>query len=173
MIRRPPRSTLFPYTTLFRSGRDAERAYRLHGLGVENLRPEVREEEVYLLAPVLGRNLAEEFPLEVRLVLKKLLALLRRGLVVLVLREVPRHVAAEGHDLVAHVHERVEEVALPQRGLADVVCVRAGPRGVENSQRSPPLIPTKVVGTHGRWLRLWQLARPNQSRISSGVCADA
>src|SRR3712207_7986426 len=28
MIRRPPRSTLFPYTTLFRSG-------RLHELGVE------------------------------------------------------------------------------------------------------------------------------------------
>src|SRR2546422_6295279 len=27
MIRRPPRSTLFPYTTLFRSG-------RLHGIGV-------------------------------------------------------------------------------------------------------------------------------------------
>src|SRR5436309_4484270 len=25
MIRRPPRSTLFPYTTLFRSGADAER----------------------------------------------------------------------------------------------------------------------------------------------------
>src|SRR2546427_6736237 len=25
MIRRPPRSTLFPYTTLFRSGEDAER----------------------------------------------------------------------------------------------------------------------------------------------------
>src|SRR3712207_6903512 len=25
MIRRPPRSTLFPYTTLFRSGRDRER----------------------------------------------------------------------------------------------------------------------------------------------------
>src|SRR3712207_6919815 len=25
MIRRPPRSTLFPYTTLFRSGRPAER----------------------------------------------------------------------------------------------------------------------------------------------------
>src|SRR3712207_8267956 len=25
MIRRPPRSTLFPYTTLFRSDRDAER----------------------------------------------------------------------------------------------------------------------------------------------------
>src|SRR2546422_7688732 len=26
MIRRPPRSTLFPYTTLFRSGRDAGRS---------------------------------------------------------------------------------------------------------------------------------------------------
>src|SRR3712207_6998592 len=25
MIRRPPRSTLFPYTTLFRSGKDVER----------------------------------------------------------------------------------------------------------------------------------------------------
>src|SRR2546422_5879724 len=25
MIRRPPRSTLFPYTTLFRSGRDSEK----------------------------------------------------------------------------------------------------------------------------------------------------
>src|SRR5256885_9652539 len=28
MIRRPPRSTLFPYTTLFRSGRPAEREIR-------------------------------------------------------------------------------------------------------------------------------------------------
>src|SRR2546426_6584395 len=27
MIRRPPRSTLFPYTTLFRSRRDGRRAY--------------------------------------------------------------------------------------------------------------------------------------------------
>src|SRR5690349_23968847 len=32
MIRRPPRSTLFPYTTLFRSQLDsADRIYRLHG----------------------------------------------------------------------------------------------------------------------------------------------
>src|SRR2546430_5485418 len=30
MIRRPPRSTLFPYTTLFRSG-DAEQVPRSHG----------------------------------------------------------------------------------------------------------------------------------------------
>src|SRR3712207_7862281 len=29
MIRRPPRSTLFPYTTLFRSADDADRAARL------------------------------------------------------------------------------------------------------------------------------------------------
>src|SRR5260221_2290225 len=27
MIRRPPRSTLFPYTTLFRSGEEAKRVY--------------------------------------------------------------------------------------------------------------------------------------------------
>src|SRR5690554_7423226 len=30
MIRRPPRSTLFPYTTLFRSNADLDRLGRLH-----------------------------------------------------------------------------------------------------------------------------------------------
>src|SRR3712207_6975482 len=37
MIRRPPRSTLFPYTTLFRSGQGHETAYAMltsHELGV-------------------------------------------------------------------------------------------------------------------------------------------
>src|SRR5437588_7232552 len=29
MIRRPPRSTLFPYTTLFRSGNEERRSYEL------------------------------------------------------------------------------------------------------------------------------------------------
>src|SRR3712207_7325765 len=41
MIRRPPRSTLFPYTTLFRSGVRARRRW-LHGVaqrGVERQRP--------------------------------------------------------------------------------------------------------------------------------------
>src|SRR2546427_4758972 len=33
MIRRPPRSTLFPYTTLFRSGSGAELAVAGHGAG--------------------------------------------------------------------------------------------------------------------------------------------
>src|SRR3712207_8927418 len=33
MIRRPPRSTLFPYTTLFRSGREARKRARLEVLG--------------------------------------------------------------------------------------------------------------------------------------------
>src|SRR3712207_7385622 len=32
MIRRPPRSTLFPYTTLFRSGRGENPHLRLHGV---------------------------------------------------------------------------------------------------------------------------------------------
>src|SRR5687767_15443780 len=31
MIRRPPRSTLFPYTTLFRSDEDQERGAEQHG----------------------------------------------------------------------------------------------------------------------------------------------
>src|SRR3712207_8802522 len=31
MIRRPPRSTLFPYTTLFRSARERRRDQRCHG----------------------------------------------------------------------------------------------------------------------------------------------
>src|SRR5947209_9835213 len=34
MIRRPPRSTLFPYTTLFRSGQRRERRQRLQRLPV-------------------------------------------------------------------------------------------------------------------------------------------
>src|SRR2546426_11417913 len=33
MIRRPPRSTLFPYTTLFRSELGVERALVVHGAG--------------------------------------------------------------------------------------------------------------------------------------------
>src|SRR5256885_11000354 len=36
MIRRPPRSTLFPYTTLFRSGLFVERAARLRQLAEGN-----------------------------------------------------------------------------------------------------------------------------------------
>src|SRR3712207_7786112 len=32
MIRRPPRSTLFPYTTLFRSGRERENVEAHHGV---------------------------------------------------------------------------------------------------------------------------------------------
>src|SRR2546430_7174763 len=35
MIRRPPRSTLFPYTTLFRSRLDRRGAWRLHGAVVQ------------------------------------------------------------------------------------------------------------------------------------------
>src|SRR2546427_6268218 len=41
MIRRPPRSTLFPYTTLFRSGEDARQGGRADAGGVgSGLRPQ-------------------------------------------------------------------------------------------------------------------------------------
>src|SRR5256885_12276427 len=40
MIRRPPRSTLFPYTTLFRSGKEAEDlARQQHGLARRAIDP--------------------------------------------------------------------------------------------------------------------------------------
>src|SRR3712207_7649797 len=48
MIRRPPRSTLFPYTTLFRSGEEADGGEHLLRIGP---RPAV-------LAPRLGRSAA-------------------------------------------------------------------------------------------------------------------
>src|SRR3712207_8511828 len=41
MIRRPPRSTLFPYTTLFRSSRassEVEQAAKAHGISLATLR---------------------------------------------------------------------------------------------------------------------------------------
>src|SRR5205809_3719235 len=48
MLRRPPRSTLFPYTTLFRSPTDAPRlrdAGRLHLLRLPVRRPDRRRSE--------------------------------------------------------------------------------------------------------------------------------
>src|SRR3712207_8291932 len=52
MIRRPPRSTLFPYTTLFRSGRD------LQERGCRRVVDEVLDAGVNELAPVIGRKAA-------------------------------------------------------------------------------------------------------------------
>src|SRR2546426_6091269 len=50
MIRRPPRSTLFPYTTLFRSGRPARSAGAVASDGAqplaeETLGPEIKHEQ--------------------------------------------------------------------------------------------------------------------------------
>src|SRR6266516_2254311 len=55
MIRRPPRSTLFPYTTLFRSPCEVRREHAAHVLGVEPFRmarrvDEIREEDGHDLA---------------------------------------------------------------------------------------------------------------------------
>src|SRR2546421_5735839 len=62
MIRRPPRSTLFPYTTLFRSGRPAAerveraRAVALRLVAVDRMRrnPLAPQERDQLVRPVLG-----------------------------------------------------------------------------------------------------------------------
>src|SRR3712207_8287106 len=61
MIRRPPRSTLFPYTTLFRSGvpeRLRDRRSRRVGLGREGQLGE--ERHVELLRESLARLAVEE-----------------------------------------------------------------------------------------------------------------
>src|SRR3712207_7093802 len=55
MIRRPPRSTLFPYTTLFRSVRVREHEVEQHGVWL--LLP--REE--HALFPLRGRGHGEAF----------------------------------------------------------------------------------------------------------------
>src|SRR3712207_9048874 len=60
MIRRPPRSTLFPYTTLFRSGVDL--LHRLPGLDVVHVDPGQRpvdEEEVEVLEAEVAERLVE------------------------------------------------------------------------------------------------------------------
>src|SRR2546427_5174173 len=52
MIRRPPRSTLFPYTTLFRSGQEEHLILE----GVRAQRPAVAEDDGLSLSPVLVVN---------------------------------------------------------------------------------------------------------------------
>src|SRR3989441_11961770 len=63
MIRRPPRSTLFPYTTLFRSAEQQE----AHGTDEHRLRGEAQRLGLLELVRDLGRGEAERLPrLELR-----------------------------------------------------------------------------------------------------------
>src|SRR3989441_6263483 len=62
MIRRPPRSTLFPYTTLFRSG-DEEvdgQVVRQHGDPLDDHRSEEHTSELQSLAYLVCRLLLEK-----------------------------------------------------------------------------------------------------------------
>src|SRR3712207_9166263 len=62
MIRRPPRSTLFPYTTLFRSLSACQFGITLASLGIGFLgEPAVAE----LIEPVLGGAVAEDVALPI------------------------------------------------------------------------------------------------------------
>src|SRR3712207_8010604 len=54
MIRRPPRSTLFPYTTLFRSGQVPDLALELLGVGADAARGLLEQLGVELDADLLG-----------------------------------------------------------------------------------------------------------------------
>src|SRR5256885_4307250 len=57
MIRRPPRSTLFPYTTLFRSSRDdLEHLRRLGAARVEDRRGAHVKREVQRIAQAVGEE---------------------------------------------------------------------------------------------------------------------
>src|SRR3712207_8937694 len=54
MIRRPPRSTLFPYTTLFRSGKDVDHAGQLFfAQGIKLLDPNERHVRQTAFFPVI------------------------------------------------------------------------------------------------------------------------
>src|SRR5689334_24372059 len=79
MIRRPPRSTLFPYTTLFRSLKDCARNRPCELPGAGKARPRVEETRSYAVPVVTleGRSeehtseLQSQFHLVCRLLLEK------------------------------------------------------------------------------------------------------
>src|SRR2546430_11800005 len=56
MIRRPPRSTLFPYTTLFRSGRGPENTIRLEDLSVSRRHARITYRQGTYWLSDLGRD---------------------------------------------------------------------------------------------------------------------
>src|SRR2546430_13627423 len=63
MIRRPPRSTLFPYTTLFRS-HHGRRAQHDRNILERRLTPDVREVQGELLADVVHRAVVRQVDLD-------------------------------------------------------------------------------------------------------------
>src|SRR5258707_9302129 len=59
MIRRPPRSTLFPYTTLFRSLRAQSRAQGAHIAGSRSVMPFIERDEDFAIGGADGRIVAK------------------------------------------------------------------------------------------------------------------
>src|SRR3712207_7329303 len=56
MIRRPPRSTLFPYTTLFRSGGDVSRRHHHSARGEHEDGGDQCEQSMHRMLPSYGRK---------------------------------------------------------------------------------------------------------------------
>src|SRR2546425_5267315 len=67
MIRRPPRSTLFPYTTLFRSlGIDSDRVFRRKGQAPLHVFEHRRPADERIAAPSLRQQRSEEHTSELQ-----------------------------------------------------------------------------------------------------------
>src|SRR5256885_11064864 len=66
MIRRPPRSTLFPYTTLFRSPARPERAGSVRGKGAHPAESDRRPDEADRAAGGQRRHRSEEHTSELQ-----------------------------------------------------------------------------------------------------------
>src|SRR2546426_11848602 len=121
MIRRPPRSTLFPYTTLFRSEPEAVEPQRLDGEAPDRVEADVAEEE---RARVLAQRRAqppdqrdEDGEVPDRLVQERRVEVLELAEARRPMRgrdvELPRHVGRPAERLL------VEEVPPASNGLAE------------------------------------------------------
>src|SRR2546430_6430240 len=73
MIRRPPRSTLFPYTTLFRSRRLLQQSLRLQRQRDQDWRRQLRSQALISTGPIRSEEHTSELQSQSNLVCRLLL----------------------------------------------------------------------------------------------------